>query len=210
MQRMDKNVRVFQVDAFTTQRFAGNPAGVVLDAGHLSEAQMLALARELNNGDSAFVLPPDGDDHDLRVRFFTPRTEASFVGHATIAVHAVLASLRLPPRRRQKQKTGIVEVDTGGTAELPQISIRLPAPALKRHVSGAELAPVLEALGLTPADLDARFPPMIAGEASTRLLLGLSDGAVLARARRHDRVEAMLNFCVGQRPIRRLERQPQR
>ena len=95
---MASRVRVFQVDAFTAQRFSGNPAGVVLDADALSGAQMQALARELNNGDSAFVLHPDDTDHDLRLRFFTPRREAAFVGHATLAAHAVLACLGLPPR----------------------------------------------------------------------------------------------------------------
>ena len=89
--RMSRRIRIFQVDAFTTDRFTGNPAGVVLDADSLNDAEMLAIARELNNADTAFVLKPDGPDHDLRVRFFTPRTEASFVGHATVATHFVLS-----------------------------------------------------------------------------------------------------------------------
>ena len=88
---MSRRIRIFQVDAFTTDRFTGNPAGVVLDADSLSDAEMLAIARELNNADTAFVLKPDGPDHELRVRFFTPRTEASFVGHATVATHFVLS-----------------------------------------------------------------------------------------------------------------------
>ena len=46
---MSGGVRVFQVDAFTAQRFCGNPAGVVLDADALSDGDMQALARELNN-----------------------------------------------------------------------------------------------------------------------------------------------------------------
>src|SRR4051812_24223467 len=89
--RMTRRIRIFQVDAFTTERFTGNPAGVVLDADALTDAEMLAIARELNNADTAFVLKPDGSDHELRVRFFTPRTEASFVGHATVATHFVMS-----------------------------------------------------------------------------------------------------------------------
>ncbi len=42
---MSRIVRIFQVDAFTATRFSGNPAGVVLDAGQLSEAEMQAIAR---------------------------------------------------------------------------------------------------------------------------------------------------------------------
>lgn len=180
---MSSSVRVFQVDAFTSRRFSGNPAGVVLQADSLSEHDMQALARELNNGDTAFVLPADADDHDLRVRFFTPRREAAFVGHATLAVHAVLAALKLPPQRRQKQISGMVEVDTIEGAWPPRVAIHVPPPRLQRTVSPQELAAVLEALALTNADLDPDCPPVIAGATSTRLLLGVSQSTTLARLR---------------------------
>jgi PhzF family phenazine biosynthesis protein len=179
---MSASVRVFQVDAFTSQRFCGNPAGVVLEADALSDRDMQALARELNNGDTAFLLRPDAPDHDLRVRFFTPRREAAFVGHATLAAHAVLASLQLAPRRRQKQQSGLVEVDTLA-AKPPRIAIRQPPPQLGRVLAPHELEAVLAALSLEHADLDPRCPPMIAGHGSTRLLLGVLEAAVLGRAR---------------------------
>jgi PhzF family phenazine biosynthesis protein len=175
-------VRIFQVDAFTTQRFAGNPAAVVLDADGLDDTQMRALARELHHGDSAFVLAPDGSDHDLRVRFFTPRGEIGFVGHATVAVHSVLAALGLPPRPRQKQRTGIVQVSAASQPNAaPLIGIRQSAPVLGRQLAAAELAAVLQAVRLPPEALDARLPPCIAGEASTRALLALRDGSALAQ-----------------------------
>jgi PhzF family phenazine biosynthesis protein len=179
---MSASVRVFQVDAFTSQRFCGNPAGVVLDADAMSEQDMRALARELNNGDTAFLLRPDAPDHDLRVRFFTPRSEAAFVGHATLAAHAVLASLQIAPRRRQKQKSGLVEIDTFPTTP-PRIAIRQPPPALGRLLKPQELDAVLAALALRRADLDPRCPAMIAGHSSTRLLLGVLEAAVLGRVR---------------------------
>ena len=180
---MGNSVRVFQVDAFTSRRFTGNPAGVVLDADALSSDDMQALARELNNGDTAFLLRPDADDHDLRLRFFTPRREAAFVGHATLAAHAVLAALKLEPRRRQKQSSGIVEVDSISGAWPPRIVIHLPPPKLRQGVGERELSAVLEALTLTRADLDAQCPPMLAGDSSTRLLLGIERGTTLARLR---------------------------
>jgi PhzF family phenazine biosynthesis protein len=178
---MSHSVRVFQVDAFTSQRFRGNPAGVVLDADQLSSEQMQLIARELNNGDTAFVLQPDAADHDLRVRFFTPRREAAFVGNATIALHAVRASLQLAPCARQKQQSGIVEVDTISGASPARIAIHQAPPPLKRALEAAELSAVLEALALTRAELDERCPPLIAGESSTRVLIGLTQGATLSR-----------------------------
>ena len=179
---MGTSVRVFQVDAFTSQRFCGNPAGVVLDADMLNEENMRALARELGSRDTAFLLRPDAPDHDLRVRFFTPRNEAAFVGHASLAAHAVLSSLQLPPRPRQKQKAGLVQVETLAGSPT-RIAIRQPVPRLLRKVDERELDAVLAALELTRADLDPRCPAMIAGETSTRLLLGVQDAGVLARAR---------------------------
>ena len=87
---MTRKIQVHQVDAFTREPFTGNPTGVVLNADVLAEAQMLAIARELNNAETAFILAPDADDHTVRARFFTPRSEAGFVGHATVAAQYVL------------------------------------------------------------------------------------------------------------------------
>jgi len=178
---MAQTIRIFQVDAFTSQRFTGNPAGVVLDADGLADADMQAIARELNNGDTAFVLQPDAADHDLRVRFFTPRREAAFVGHATLALHAVLAELGAGARPRQKQSAGIVHVDTLQGSHPPRIAIHQAPPPLLGPPEAAALAAVLEALSLSPADLDPRCPPWVAGSNSTRLLLGIRDGKTLAR-----------------------------
>jgi PhzF family phenazine biosynthesis protein len=175
-----RSVRVFQVDAFTRQRFAGNPAGVVLDAESLSEDEMRAIARELNNGDTAFALPPSSTDHDIAVRFFTPRAEAGFVGHATVALHAVRTALGLPPARRQKQKTGLVNIDCSSDNGATRVHIQQPAPRLRGALAGESLAAVLAALNLTPDQLDPRCPPTLAGEGSTRALLGLRDAATLA------------------------------
>lgn len=174
-------IRVFQVDAFTSRPFAGNPAGVVLDAQLLDERQMQLIARELNNGDTAFLLPADGTDHDLRVRFFTPRTEIGFVGHATVAAHAVLAALGLPACRRQKQRSGIVAVERVASAQGLRFSFAQPAPRLRAPIDATLLAAVLGALGLRAEDLDERCPAMTAGGQSTRALIAVRDGACLAR-----------------------------
>jgi PhzF family phenazine biosynthesis protein len=114
----------------------------------------------------------------LRVRFFTPRSEAAFVGHATLAVHAVLAQREPQPQRRQAGRTGICTVyalpNEGGFA------IAQAAPVLGRALNSDEIRQALDALGLASTALDARCPPRIAGSPSTRLLIGLKDGATLA------------------------------
>jgi PhzF family phenazine biosynthesis protein len=185
---MSRRIRIFQVDAFTTDRFTGNPAGVVLDADSLSDAEMLAIARELNNADTAFVLKPDGPDHELRVRFFTPRTEASFVGHATVATHFVLSREGATPlhgpsggqssegksgRVRQRQKSGVVDIEVRGTGASRRIAVRQPAPPLGRQLNDRERLAVLDALALSTGDIDTRCPLRIVGGAGTRLMIGV-------------------------------------
>lgn len=170
-------VRIFQVDAFTRSAFTGNPAGVVLDADALTDDQMQSIARELNNGDSAFVLRADGPDHDLRVRFFTPRKEAGFVGHATVAAHAVLTALHGPAHRRQKHHGGLVEVQ----ADASLIRIRQPPPLLREPLTAPHCVELLSALGLGREELDERSTPMIAGAGSTRALVALRDAGALSR-----------------------------
>jgi PhzF family phenazine biosynthesis protein len=136
---------------------------------------MLAIARELNNADTAFVLKPDSDDHDLRVRFFTPRTEAGFVGHATVATHFVLSrdGVRNGGRVRQRQKTGNVDVEIRGDGPGRRIAIRQPAPPLGRQLNDRERLAVLDALALSTGDIDTRCPLRIVGGAGTRLLIGV-------------------------------------
>jgi PhzF family phenazine biosynthesis protein len=185
---MSRRIRIFQVDAFTTDRFTGNPAGVVLDADSLSDSEMLAIARELNNADTAFVLKPDGPDHELRVRFFTPRTEASFVGHATVATHFVLSRDGATPlhgpsggqssegksgRVRQRQKSGVVDIEVRGTGASRRIAVRQPAPPLGRQLNDRERLAVLDALALSTGDIDTRCPLRIVGGAGTRLMIGV-------------------------------------
>ena len=176
-----RRVRIFQVDAFTTQLFAGNPAGVVLDARLLDEREMALLARELGSADTAFVLPPDGADHDLRVRFFTPRGETVFVGHATIAVHAVLDSLGLPLCRRQKQSAGLAEIERLPGSQGTRYAFSRPPPILGAAIARDTLLQIVTALGMTPDELDTGCPPVVAGATGSRALIAVRDGAVLAR-----------------------------
>ena len=172
---MGRTLRIFQVDAFTREPFTGNPAGVVLDAEGLDAAQMQAIARELGQGDTAFVLPPTDSSHDILLRFFTPRMEAGFVGHATLAAHAVLASLGLPEQPRQMQRSGPVTVERQSSADGQRFAFCQPPPPLQGAPETAVLAEALDALGLAPDDLDPRLPPVVAGSASTRLLVALRD-----------------------------------
>jgi trans-2,3-dihydro-3-hydroxyanthranilate isomerase len=72
-----------QVDAFTTRPLSGNPCAIVFEADDLSESQMLAIAREMNLSETAFVMR--SQVADWRVRYFTVAEEIPLAGHPTIA-----------------------------------------------------------------------------------------------------------------------------
>ena len=81
----------YTVNAFTANGEHGNPAGVVLDAEHLSDEQMLTIARQIDLSETAFVSASSRADY--RIRFFTTTDEVDLCGHATIAAWSLLRSL---------------------------------------------------------------------------------------------------------------------
>ena len=81
------SIPLYQVDAFTHEPFAGNPAGVCLLEEAMPDNWMQSVAMEMNLSETAFVLPT-GEGFDLR--WFTPRVEVDLCGHATLASAHVL------------------------------------------------------------------------------------------------------------------------
>lgn len=151
---MSRSYRVFQVDAFTRQRYAGNPAGVVLDADGLSQAQMLAIARELNNSETAFVLAPRDDSHEVWIRYFTPTVEVPVCGHATVAAHYVRAQV-LGARGRLRQLTGAgvmqIDIEPVEDGEV-RVWMRQNPPAFEHELDPAQREALALALGIEPAE----------------------------------------------------------
>ncbi len=76
------------VDAFTDRAFTGNPAAVTVIDAFPEDPRMQAVAREMNLSETAFVVPRDDEDHDLR--WFTPSMEVGLCGHATLAAAYLL------------------------------------------------------------------------------------------------------------------------
>src|ERR1700684_1902270 len=88
---------IFQIDAFTTRRFGGNPAAVMPMDTFPADLVLQAIAAENNLSETAFLVPEGGD---YRLRWFTPRLEVPLCGHATLASAAVVME-RLEPGRSQ-------------------------------------------------------------------------------------------------------------
>ncbi|MBN2199138.1 MAG: PhzF family phenazine biosynthesis protein [Candidatus Aminicenantes bacterium] len=78
---------LFQVDAFTSRPFRGNPAGVCLLDRPAPASWMKSVAAEMNLSETAFLLPEKGG---FRLRWFTPKLEVNLCGHATLASAHIL------------------------------------------------------------------------------------------------------------------------
>jgi len=175
-------LRIFQVDAFTQTRFTGNPALVVLDAEACDESTMASIAREFAHAAVAFVSAATAPDHDIRLRFFNSRKEAAFVGHATIATHAVLLTLG---RRgmgvcRQHSGTGIIEVRArSGNDGAPLIEFRQTVPEFEAPLPLKTTLRVAEALRLPATQLHEALPAQLARKGGTRLLVPVGDAAAI-------------------------------
>jgi PhzF family phenazine biosynthesis protein len=136
---------IFQLDAFTTSRFAGNPAAVMPLDGFLADAALQAIAAENNLAETAFIV---ADGEDYRLRWFTPTTEVPLCGHATLASAAVVMERLRPERGRVVFHTasGALTVTRDGSG----YAMDFPARPSRKVAMPAGLA---EALGAIVAEV---------------------------------------------------------
>jgi PhzF family phenazine biosynthesis protein len=173
---------LYQIDAFTRIPFTGNPAGVVLDAVGMTDADMLAVARELKNSETAFIFPADGPDHDIRVRFFTPTTEVPACGHATVGAHYARAVEFGLPSGSLMQKTGgglLQQVHVERDADRIRVGIDQGAAAFGPVLDGRQVDLLLQALGIDAGDLADDAPVQIVSTGHSKVLVPLRDRRVV-------------------------------
>ena len=174
---MKKTFRVYQVDAFTKEKFTGNPAGVVPNADGMSEAQMQRLARELNNSETAFLFPGKPGEYDVHIRFFTVTQEVPLCGHATIASHYVRAmELGLDKAQVVQQcGAGRFAVDVEHSGEGYRVTMSQGKAEIGSPLSPEHREQMLEALGLTPDDLRPDCPVAPASTGAGKVMVGIRE-----------------------------------
>lgn len=136
--------RLFQIDAFTSRQFAGNPAAVMVLDAYPDEDMLQALAAENNLSETAFIVPHTGD---YRIRWFTPTVEVPLCGHATLASAAVVLD-RLEPVREAvvfHSKSGPLTVRRSETGYVMDFPVRRCTPA-------APPEGLAEAIGAIPVE----------------------------------------------------------
>lgn len=151
--------RILRYTAFSTTPDGGNPAGVVLDARGMTSEQMLSAATDVGFSETAFLVPL-GDR--FAVRYFSPRAEVSFCGHATIASAVAWAERHGPGDLRLDTAAGEVDVVTRtGDDGVVRATLTSVAPRTV-ELGDDELRDLLDALRWSRSDLDPALPPRVA------------------------------------------------
>jgi PhzF family phenazine biosynthesis protein len=168
---------IFQVDAFTTSRFAGNPAAVMMMDSFLPDETLQAIAAENNLAETAFLVR-SGDDFCLR--WFTPATEVPLCGHATLASAAVVMERLEPGRTRVvfHSASGPLTVRRANAGYIMDFPARLSDPISPPPGLAA-------ALGIVPGEVLANaFNYMVVLENAQAVRAVAPDMAALARVDR--------------------------
>ncbi|MEU6273989.1 PhzF family phenazine biosynthesis isomerase [Streptomyces populi] len=175
---------VLRYTAFSSDPGGGNPAGVVLDATGLDDDDMLAIAAGLGYSESAFLTAPPNDPGDsgeraYRIRYFSPKAEVPFCGHATVATAVALAERAGPGKLVFTTRAGVVPVEVVQEAGTVRATLTSVEPHIE-EIADADLGEALAALDWPAADLDPAFPPRIAFAGARHLVLAAATRARLA------------------------------
>jgi PhzF family phenazine biosynthesis protein len=136
-------LRLFQIDAFASRVFAGNPAAVVPLEAWLDDATLQRIATENNLSETAFLV---GGGGDYEIRWMTPALEVDLCGHATLA-SAWVVFHELEPGRTEvvfRSKSGPLGVVAKGDRLALDFPSRPPEPA------EAQQGPLGDGLGQAP------------------------------------------------------------
>jgi PhzF family phenazine biosynthesis protein len=121
-------LRQYQIDAFATRVFEGNPAAVCLLESWLDDRLLQAIASENNLSETAFLVP---SDRGFQLRWFTPVAEVDLCGHATLAsAHVLFEILGFSGKRITfETRSGDLVVESQGGLLTMNFPARPPVPA---------------------------------------------------------------------------------
>jgi trans-2,3-dihydro-3-hydroxyanthranilate isomerase len=175
---------LYQVDAFTTFPLGGNPCAVLFDCANLNDETMLAIAKEMNLSETAFVWKRS-DGHFL-ARYFTPAEEIPLAGHPTIAtVYALVDSGRLTVtgdylKIPLELRDGPIDVEIfahDGKTDRIVMSQRKP-----QFLSTHRASDVMPAFGLDESDLLPGAPIQTISTGTPQIMIPLKGHNALRKA----------------------------
>ena len=175
---------LLQVDAFTDQPLGGNPCAILFDTADLDPPTMLAIAREMNLSETAFVRHSNIADYG--VRYFTPAEEIPLAGHPTIATTFALVEtgrLKLQGSVTTIQlelQVGVINVEIfTAHNRIQQIVMSQQKPKFLMTHSPEEVMPIFS---LSPVDALTGVPIQTVSTGTPQLMVPARDKEVLRRA----------------------------
>ena len=163
-------MEILRYTAFSTDPAGGNPAGIVLDAAGLDDAEMQRIAADVGFPETAFLTATGPDS--ARVRYFAPIVEVAFCGHATIASAVARAERVGTGRLLLDSAAGPIEVTTAATPNgIVATLVTVPPVVTELDVDVTER--LLAALRLTTADLDPALPIRVSYSGNHHPIVGV-------------------------------------
>ena len=138
-------LKLYQVDAFASDVFKGNPAAVCPLSQWLSDEQLQAIAQENNLSETAFIV---ADGNDYHIRWFTPNTEVALCGHATLASAYVIFEIMNYAKDQITFKSQSGELHVKRLAH----ALQMDFPALPYTPITPSTA-LLDAISVTPTEI---------------------------------------------------------
>lgn len=176
--------RFYIVDVFAERPLSGNPLAVVVSDEPLPDETMQRLAAETNYSETTFVTPHPEADGGYRTRLFTPAREIAFAGHPILGTAWVLRNHVSPGAGgpvKLNLMPGQIPVTFEETAE-KKTALWFRAPPMR---SGNTCAPerMAAAIGVSPRDIDTRFPIRQFSAGTSAMLVPLRSLDALRRGR---------------------------
>lgn len=178
--------RFYTLDVFTTTRFQGNPLAVITDGDGLSDAQMQAIAREMNLSETVFIQKPTEDRALARLRIFTTKEELKLAGHPVIGTWFLLSELGVVPAQEggvhvmQQTGAGILPVEIRFKDGRPQ-RVTMTQMQASFKPSKMDKKKLASALGLTAKDLDPKLEPEFVSTGIFNLMVPVRTRAALGK-----------------------------
>ncbi|SMD35858.1 phenazine biosynthesis protein PhzF family [Reichenbachiella faecimaris] len=194
-----KKVKVQIINSFSINEKGGNPAGVVLDADHLSMAQKQTVAKSVGVSETAFLY--QSELADFKVDFFTPTKQIPHCGHATVAAFSYLRQLNQIATDRSSKETidGLRSI----FFEESRAYMEQKSPAFYQ-LSDDEISQTARALGLKSTDLLAL--PQIVNTGNSFLIVEVEERVLESIEPLHPEIEKiskkhdLIGFYVFAKP----------
>nr|HPM03430.1 PhzF family phenazine biosynthesis protein [Candidatus Cloacimonadota bacterium] len=134
-------MKIYFVDAFTNEKFKGNPAAVCYLEKQISNTLKQQIAKEIGFSETAFIQPLNVEENKYSLQWFTPVTEINLCGHATLSSAKILFTYYLNHQSPIlfESKSGILKASLDGDAILLDFPVEYAVKSKKDYLNLGKL-----------------------------------------------------------------------